>query len=136
MKRHHIAAMILLIFGGLSAYIRFNDGDIGGAIRTGIIFVILGILAFFYTGKVRARFRPVVIALPVILLALMAYRDFMDGNIVSTVIAGTVLILGGILTFFQDTPFVKEKIRPWLRPVPYIGLVVVLIIMLFLLFTG
>ena len=136
MKRHHIAALFLLICGGLLAYLRFDHGDTNGAIRTGIMFALLGIFAFFYTGKVRARFRPVVIALPVILLALMAYRDFMDGNIVSTVIAGTVLILGGILTFFQDTPFVKEKIRPWLRPIPYIGLVVVLIIMLFLLFTG
>ena len=60
----------------------------------------------------------------------------MDGNIVSTVIAGPVLILGGILTLFQDTPIVKEKIEPWLRPIPYIGLAVMFIITLLLLFRG
>ena len=136
MKRHHIASVILLVFGGLSAYIRFDDGNTSGAIRTAIIFALLGIFVFFYDGKVRALFRPVVIALPVILVGFMAYRDFMNGDLVSAIIAGIVLILGGILTLFQDTPFVKEKIRPWLRPIPYIGLVVVLIITLLLLFKG
>ena len=136
MKRHHIAALFLLIFGGLFAYLRFDDGDINGAIRTGIIFTLLGIFAFFYDGKLRTRLRPVVIALPVILVGLMAYRDFMNGNIASAIIAGIVLILGGILTLFQDTSFVKEKIRLGLRPIPYIGVGVVLIITLLRLFRG
>ena len=35
MKRHHIAALFLLIFGGLFAYLRFYTGDTDGAIRTG-----------------------------------------------------------------------------------------------------
>ena len=38
MKRHHVVAVLCLIFGGLFAYIRFDDGDTEGAIRTGIIF--------------------------------------------------------------------------------------------------
>ena len=57
MKRHHIVAVFCLIFGGLLAYTRFGDGNIGGAIRTAIIFALLGVFAFFYEGKVRARFR-------------------------------------------------------------------------------
>ena len=134
MKRHHVVAVLCLIFGGLLAYTRFHGGDTAGAIRTGIIFALLGIFAFFYHGKFRTRFRPVVISLPVILLGGMAVYAAFTGNIASAIIAGIVLILGGILTLFQDTPLVKEKIRPWLRPIPYIGLVVVLIITLLLLF--
>ncbi|MCE2396254.1 hypothetical protein J4G02_17025 [Candidatus Poribacteria bacterium] len=136
MKRHHIAAVFCLIFGGLLAYTRFHHGDMGGAIRTGILFALLGVFVFFYAGKVRDRLRPVVIALPVILVGLMAYRDFIDGNMMSVITASIVLILGGILTLFQDTSFIKEKIRPWLRPIPYIGLAVMFIITLLLLFRG
>ena len=134
MKRYHIAAVILLIYGGLSAYQRFDNGNTNGAIWTGIIFALLGIFAFFYHGKFRDRFRPVVISLPVILIGGMAvYAAFM-GNIVSVIILGIGLIFAGVLHLFQDTPFVKEKIRPWLRPIPYIGMVVALIITLLLLF--
>ncbi len=133
MKRHHIAALFLLIFGGLLAYTRFHGGDTAGAIRTGIIFALLGIFAFFYHGKFRDRFRPVVISLPVILIGGMAvYAAFM-GNIVYVIILGIGLIFAGVLHLFQDTPFVKEKIRPWLRPIPYIALVI-LFIMMFLFF--
>ena len=134
MKRHHVVAVLCLIFGGLLAYTRFHGGDTAGAIRTGIIFALLGIFAFFYHGKFRDRFRPVVISLPVILIGGMAvYAAFM-GNIVSVIILGIGLIFAGVLHLFQDTPFVKEKIRPWLRPIPYIGMVVALIITLLLLF--
>ena len=136
MKRHHIVAVFCLIFGGLLAYTRFHHGDTGDAIRTGILFALLGVFAFFYAGKVRARLRPVVIVLPVILVGLMAYKDFVNGNMISVIIASIVLILGGILTLFQDIPFIKEKIRPWLRPIPYIGLAVMFIITLLLLFRG
>ena len=47
MKRHHIAAGFLLIFGGLFTYIRLRDGDTEGAIRTGIIFALVGVIMFF-----------------------------------------------------------------------------------------
>lgn len=136
MKRRHVAAAACLILGGLLAYIRFNDGDIGGAIRTGIIFGLFGLFAFCYHGKVRARFRPIVVMIPVIYIGFVAYRDFMNGDIVWVIIAGIVLMLGGILQLFQDTPVVREKIRPWLSPVPYIALVALFIMMLFLVFKG
>ena len=61
MKRHHVVAVLCLIFGGLLAYTRFHGGDTAGAIRTGIIFALLGIFAFFYHGNFRTRFRPVVV---------------------------------------------------------------------------
>lgn len=136
MKRHRIAVVLCLILGGLLAYTRFHHGDMGGAIRTGILFALLGIVTFFYTGKVRDRLRSVVIVLPVILVGLMAYKDFVNGDMISVIIASIVLILGGILTLFQDTPFIKEKIRPCLRSIPYIGLAVMFIITLLLLFRG
>ena len=47
MKRHHIVAAFLLICGGLFAYIRFENGDTNGAIRTGIIFTLLAIINVF-----------------------------------------------------------------------------------------
>ena len=135
MKRHHIVAVSLLIFGGYIAHTRFRDGDMDGAIRTGIIFALFGVFAFFYRGKLRTWSKPVVIALPVVLVGLMAYySDFMNGNTASAIIAGIVLILGGVLTLFQDKPFVKEKVRTWVRPIPYIALVVLFVMMLFLLF--
>ena len=134
MKHHHIAALFLLICGGLLAYLRLDHGDTNGAIRTGIMFALLGIFAFFYTGKVRARFRPAVVALPAILMVGMTVYAAFTGNIVSAIILGIGLIGAGVLHFFQDTPFVKEKIRPWLKPVPYVALVFVLIMLLLLLF--
>ena len=136
MKRHHIAALFLLIFGGSFAYLRFQDGDTNGAIRTAIIFALLGIFAFFYHGKFRARFRPVVIALPVILIGGMAVHAAFIGNTVSLIILGIGLIIAIPLQLFQDTPFVKEKIQPRLRPIPYIAIGVLLIMTLLRLFTG
>ena len=140
MKRYHIAAVLCLIFGGLLAYTRFHHSDTGGAIRTGIIFALLGIVGFFY-GKLRTRFRPAVrpvvgVVLPVILIGLMAAQAAFTGDITWAVILGIGLIIGIILQSFEDTRFVKEKIRPWLRPIPYIGLAVMFIITLLLLFRG
>ncbi len=139
MKRHHIAAVFCLIFGGLLAYTRFHHGDTGGAIRTGILFALLGIVGFFYE-KLRARspvVRPVMgVVLPIILVGLMAAQAAFTGDITWAVILGIGLIIGIILQLFENTPFVKEKIRPWLRPIPYIGLAVMFIITLLLLFKG
>ena len=113
MKRHHIAAVILLIFGGLFAYIKFDDGDTEGAIRTGIICTLLGIVAFFYE-KLRSWLRPVAIAYNVIFLGLMAAYAASRGDIAWAIFLCIGVIGGGVLHFFQDTPFVKEKIQPWL----------------------
>ena len=65
MKRHHIAALFLLIFGGLFAYIRFDDGDTAGAIRTGIICIVLGVVVFFFE-KLKSWLRPVGATVPLI----------------------------------------------------------------------
>ena len=70
-------------------------------------------------------------------MGVSAYRDFMVGDIVSVIILGILMILGIVLTLFQDTPFVKEKIQPWLKPVSRIGMVVsfvALIVVMLLLF--
>ena len=48
MKRHHIVAVFVLIFGGLFAYIQFHHGDTDDAIQKGIICTLLGVVVFFY----------------------------------------------------------------------------------------
>ena len=136
MKRHHIAAAFLLICGGLFAYIRFDDGDTEGAIRTGIIFTLLAIILFFLE-RLQPRLRSLGVNLIIlIVVGVSAYRDFMDGDMVSVVILG-VLMLGIVLNLFQDRPLVKNNIEPWLKPVSRTGLVVsffVLVVLLLLLF--
>ena len=133
MKRHHIAAVFALICGGLFAYIRFENGDTNGAIRTGIIFALLAIIMFFL-GRLQPRLRSLGVNLIVlIVLGVSAYRDFMAGDIASVIILGILMILGIVLTLFQDTPFVKEKIQPWLKPASRIGMVVSLVALIALL---
>ena len=137
MKRHHIAALFLLIFGGLFAYLRFYTGDTDGAIRTAIIFAVLGVLLFFF-GRLQPRLRSLGLNLILlIVVGVSAYRDFMDGDMVSVVILGILMILGIVMVFFQNKPLIKNNIEPWLKPVSRIGLVVsflVLVVLLLLLF--
>ena len=113
MKRHHIVSMFSFIFGGLFAYIQFQHGDTGRAIRTGIICTLLGIVILFYE-KLRSWLRPTGIAVPLVLLGLMAAHAVSTGDIAAAIFGCIVVILMAVLYFFQDTPFVKEKIRPWL----------------------
>ena len=139
MKRHHLAALFLLIFGGLFAYLRFDTGDTDGAIRTCIIFAILGVFLFFL-GRLQPRIRSLGLNLIIlIVLGVSAYRDFMAGDIGSAIILGILMILAVVPTLFQDTPFVKEKIGPWFKPTSHTGGVVplvALILLLLLLFLG
>lgn len=128
MKRHHIAALFLLIFGGLFAYIRFDDGDTAKAIRTGIICIVLGVVVFFFE-KLKSWLRPVGATVPLIFLGLMAAQAVSTGDVAWAIFLCIGVIGGGVHHFFQDTPFVKEKIEP------HIGLIVLLITTLFLLFT-
>ena len=110
MKRHHIVALFLLIFGGLFAYLRFNHGDTEAAIRTGILFGLVAVIMFFL-GRLKPQARSLGVNLTVVVvLGIFAYRDFMAGDIVSVIILG-ILILGIGLTLFQNLPFIKEKNR-------------------------
>ena len=113
MKRHHIVAVLLLISGGLFAYIQFHHGDTGRAIRTGIICTLLGVVVLFYE-KLRSWLRPVGVAVPLVFLGLMAAHAAFTGDIAAAIFGCIGVILMAVLYFFQDTPFVKEKIRPWL----------------------
>ena len=128
MKRHHIVAVFVLIFGGLVAYIQFRHGDTDDAIQTGIICTLLGIVAFFYE-KLRSWLRPVGATAPLIFLGLMATHAAFTGDIAAAIFLCIMVIGGGVCHFFEETPFVKEKIEP------YIGIIVLLIITLFLLFS-
>ena len=136
MKRHHLAALFLLICGGLFAYLRFDTGDTHGAIRTAIIFAILGVLLFFF-GRLQPRLRSLGLNLILlIIVGISAYRDFMAGDMVSVIILG-ILMLGIVMVLFQNKPLVKNNIESWLKPVSRIGLVVsflALIVLLLLLF--
>lgn len=139
MKRHHTAAVFLLILGGLFAYIRFNDGDTEGAIRTGIFFTIFGVFSFF-SGRLQPRLRSLgVTVILLIVLGISAYRDFIAGDIWSVSILSFLMISVVVPTLFQDTPFVKEKIEPWWKPtshaggiVPFIALILLLLLLFFM----
>ena len=137
MKRHHLAALFLLICGGLFAYLRFDTGDTHGAIRTAIIFAILGVLLFFF-GRLQPRLRSLGLNLILlIIVGVSAFRDFMAGDMVSVIILGILIILGIAIMLFQNKPDVKNNIESWLKPVSRIGLVVsflALIVLLLLLF--
>ena len=136
MKRHHFAAVFLLVFGGLSTYLRYDDGDTTGAIRTAIIFALLAV-TMYVLGRLQTRLRSVIVnAIVLIIMGRFIYGDVTAGDTAWAVAGSVVLIIGMILTVFENTPFVKDKIRPWLRPIPYIGLAVMFIITLLLLFRG
>ena len=126
MKRYYVAAVFFIIMGGLLAYIRFHHGDTDNAIQTGVICTLLGVVAFFYE-KLRSWLRPVGTTGPLIFLGLMAAHAALTGDIAAAIFLCIGVIGGGVLHFFQDTPFVKEKIEP------YIG-IALLIMTLFLLF--
>ena len=127
MRRHHIIAMFSFISGGLFAYIQFHHGDTDRAIRTGIVCTLLGVVILFYE-KLRSWLRPVGVAVPLVIIGLMAAHAAFTGDIAAAIFLciGTILI--AIFHFFEETPFVKEKIEP------YIGIIILLIITLFLLF--
>ena len=133
MKRHHIVALFLLIFGGLFAYLRYDDGDINGAIRTGAIFILASAATFVLARFQRRLRRLMVNVIALIIFGLFAYRDFMVRDTVWGIILVIGLIVGVVLTLFENTPFVKEKIRPWLKPVPYIGVTIAAIALVVLL---
>ena len=127
MKRHHIVAIFSFIFGGLFACVQFYHGDTDRAIRTGIICIIVGIVALFYE-KLRAWLRPVGVAVPLIIIGLMAAHAVFTGDIGAAIFLCIGVIGVGVFHFFEETPFVKTKIEP------YIGIIILLMITLFLLF--
>ena len=137
MKRYLAAALFLLVFGGLSAYLRYAAEDISGAIETGIIFALFAV-TMFVLGGLQTRLRSVIVnAIVLIIMGRSIYEDFTTGDTAWAVAGSVVLIIGMILTVFENTPFIKDKIRPWLRPIPYIGIALssaVLILMLILRF--
>ena len=113
MKRHYVVGVFAFIFGGSFAYMQFRHGDTDRAIRTGIICILLGVVAFFYE-KLRTWLRPVGATVPLIIIGLMAAHAAFTGDIGAAIFLCIGSIGGCVLYFFQDTPFVKEKIRPWL----------------------
>lgn len=124
MKRHHFVAAFAFIFGGLFAYIQFRHGDTDGSIETGIICTLVGVAALFFQ-KLRSWLSPVGIAVPLVIIGVMAAHAAFTGDIASAIFLCIGLIGIGILHFFQDTSFVKEKIQP------HIGLIVLLTIAFF-----
>lgn len=129
MKRHHLAAGFCVIIGGILAYEKFLNGDLDSAIRTGTLFAVLGVILFFYQA-LRRWISPFVIAAPVVIMGVVVYKSFRDGDLAWGILGIMALILGGVLTVYQDRPFVKTRIRPWLRPIPFVALGILLIMAL------
>ena len=125
MKPHHIAALFLFICGGLLAY-TIHQKNPDGAIRWAIILYLFGTIIFFYE-KLPRWLRPIVVVLPVIGAGRIAYGHFTNGNIVLAVVTCIALITVGAPMLNRDKPTVKETIRPWLEPAPYVGIVVSLV---------
>ncbi len=113
-----LKAMFLINLGGLLAYRQSFDGTMENTMRVGILFVFFFVL-FFYES-VPTWIRPFVMMLPINFLGLSAYRDFGFGNM-SYVMLDIVLIVGGVLMLVQDTPLIKEKLRPTFSLIPLIA---------------
>lgn len=107
MKRYYVAAVFLIIIGGLFAYIRFHQEHIDGAIWIGIIYPLLGVLAFCY-GKFRPRLSLVIIAFNLIIFGGMAAYAVSTGDIAWAIFLCIGSILMVVLHFFEDTPFAKK----------------------------
>ena len=131
MKHHHIAAVFLLICGGLLAY-TIHQKNPAEVVRMAIFFTLLAYVIFFYE-KLPPWLRPVVIVLPVSFAGLVVYRHVISGNIVFAIVTCIALILVGAPMLNRDKLSVKETIRPWLNPAPYVGIVVSLVSLVVLL---
>ena len=107
MKRYYVVSVFLIIMGGLFAYINLHQGNIEGVVWIGIIYPLLGVLAFCY-GKFRLRLSLVIIAFNLILLGVMAAYAVSTGDIAEAVFLCIGSILIAVLHFFEDTPFVKK----------------------------
>ena len=110
MKRYLAETLFLLIFGGLLTYI-FHDGNTDGAsvIRMGIAFIPFGVITLF-DGILLPRLSIFVKAMMLpIVWGLLAYSNFMNGDIGGALILGITLTVVGLLTLPQDTPCVKKK---------------------------
>ena len=125
MKRHHIAALFLFICGGLLAY-TIHQKNPDEAIRWAISLYLFGAIIFFYE-KLPRWLKPIVIVLPVIGAGRVAYSHFINGNIVLAVVTCIALIIVGAPMLNQAKLTIKETIRPWLEPAPYVGVVVSLV---------
>ena len=125
MKRHHIAAIFLFICGGLLTYTIYQQ-DPDEAIRWAIMLYLFGTIIFFYE-KLPTWFRPIVIVLPVIGAGYIAYVHFVSGNIVLTFVTCFAVIIVGVPMLNRDKPTVPDALRPWLKPAPYVGIVVSLV---------
>ena len=66
--------------------------------------------------------------MPLTIMGLMAAHAAFTGDIAAAIFLCIGVIGVGVLHFFEETPFVKEKIEP------YIGIIILLIMTLFLLF--
>lgn len=135
MKNHHIAALFLFVFAGLSLYQGFHDGEMGAAVWTGIGLIVLGVIAFFYE-KLQPWLRPGFVSLPLIIVVGLAIKSAIDGDVIGLIGWGICSIIGGVVAIFQDRPFFKEKVRPGLRVIPLIALSVLFIFELFIIFTA
>ena len=112
MKRYYVATVFLIIMGGVFAYIKFHQGHIEEAIWIGIIYPLLGVLAFC-DGKFRPRLSLVAIAFNLILFGAMAAYAVSTGDIAWAIFLCIGSILIAVLHFFEDTPFGKKR-QPWL----------------------
>ena len=92
-----------------------------------VTFVALGVVALFYEQLDR-RLKPIAVGLPLIFLAATVCRDLFLSNVVPALIIGAGVIVGIVLTVHQNKPLVRDKIRPWLKPVPFVALGVLIIL--------
>ena len=125
MKRYQLATVFCVIFAALSLYKGFHTGEMERAIFISIGMVVLGTISWFY-DRLRKWLRPVMLAIPVILLIFFAYQHLRDGEILQFSVALGVLIVGGGLTLLQDRGFIQEQVGRYTSFVPVIVLALLL----------
>ena len=138
MKRHHIAALALILFAGLYLYQSFRDG-MNDLPIWGIGFIFVAVVAFFYerwkswlmSKQVVFSETPLCVVM-LIILGGMLVRSLVIGDTIGTVGWIGALIAGSIYMALRNI----KKVRAWLRFIPFIAVGALLITEIFSLFGG
>lgn len=125
MKRHQLATVFCVIFAALSLHKGFYTGEMERAIFIFIGMVTLGTIGWFY-DRLRKWLRPIMLAIPVILLLFFAYQHLRDGEILQFSAVLGVLIVGGGLTLLQERGIIQEQVGRYTSFVPVIILALLL----------
>ena len=130
MKRHHIAALALILFAGLYFYQSFRDG-LNDLLIWGIGFIFVAVVAFFYErwkswlmSRLSVYSDTLIVVAMLIGMGAMLIRDLVIGDTIGVVGWIGALIAVAIYMALRSI----KKVRPWLRFIPIVATAGLLII--------